>query len=202
MKFHCHGSPGAHPALGGAQAASRHQDQGHRDVGRRVGEHPGGVGHDHAALGAGGDVDVVVPHDHVGDDPQTRPGGIQQLRVDPVDHHGDQRVDAGHRREQLVSGHGGRDVAVGDLVPGGGQAGRPVAGEVGGDEDACHGHMIFRTRGSGRWRIAWPSGTHGQAGTRALAFSFSMASTMARTPVWVSTMNGVFLTRSFISERM
>ena len=98
--------PGAHPALGGAQAASRHQHQGHREVGRRVGEHPGGVGHDHAALGAGGDVDVVVPHDHVGDDPQTRPGGIQQLRVDPVDHHRDERVDAGHRREQLVSRHG------------------------------------------------------------------------------------------------
>ena len=79
----------------------------------------------------------------------------------------------------------------------GGQACRPVAGEVGGDEDAAHAHMILRTSGSGRCRIALPSGTHGHAGTSALAFSFSMASTMARTPVWVSTMKGVFLTRSF-----
>ena len=162
----------------------------------------GGVRHDHAAFGAGGDVDVVVPHDDVGHDLQTRPGGIQQLRVDPVDHHRDEPVDAGHRLEQLVPGHGGRDVTVDDLVPGGRQAGRPVAGEVGGDEDSGHGHMIFRTRGSGRCRMAFPNGTHGHAGTRALAFSFSMASTMARTPVSVSTMNGVFLTRSFISERM
>ena len=50
--------------------------------------------------------------------------------------------------------------------------------------------------------MALPSGTHGQDGTRALAFSFSMASTIAFTPTSVSTMNGVCLTRSFISERM
>lgn len=56
---------------------------------------------------------------------------------------------------------------------------------------------------SGRCRMAVPIGTQGQAGTRALTAFFSMAPTMARTPVSVSTMNGIgFLTLSFISERM
>ena len=193
---------GADPALGGAEAPGRHQHQGHGDVGRRVGEHPGGVGHDDAALGAGRDVDVVVAHDDVGDDPQPRPGRVEQLGVDPVDQHGDERIGARDRGEQLLARHGVGDVAVGHLVARRGEPRRPVTGQLGGDEHAGHGHMIFRTRGSGRWRIALPSGTHGHAGTRALRFSFSIASTMARTPVLVSTMNGVFFTRSFISERM
>ncbi len=50
--------------------------------------------------------------------------------------------------------------------------------------------------------MAVPIGHHGQLGTRALSFSASMAATMARTPVSVSTMNGAFSTYSFISERM
>ena len=143
-----------------------------------------------------------MAHGDVRDDAQLRAGGVEELGVDPVDEHRDEGVGAGHRGEQLVARHRRVDVAGGHVVTGRGEPGRGVAGEAGGDEDACHGHMIFRTRGSGRWRIALPSGTHGQAGTSALAFSFSIASTMARTPGSVSTMNGVFLTRSFISERM
>ena len=57
-------------------------------------------------------------------------------------------------------------------------------------------------RGRGRCLRAKPSGTQGQAGTRADGFSFSIASTIAATPASVETMNGAFLTFSFISERM
>jgi predicted enzyme related to lactoylglutathione lyase len=69
------------------------------------------------------------------------------------------------------------------------------------DEDTCSA-MSLLASGSGRWRIAAPSGTHGHAGTRACGFSFSIASTIARTPFSVDTMNGAFFTRSFISDRM
>ena len=194
--------PRADPSLGGAEAAGGHEHERHREVGGRVGEHPGRVGHDDAALPASGDVDVVVADGDVRDDPQLRARGVEELGVDTVDEHRDEGVGARDRGEQLVPRHRRVDGAVGDVVPRRGEAGRGVAGDGGGDEDAGHGHISFRTRGSGRWRIALPSGTQGQAGTSALAFSFSIASTMARTPGSVSTMNGVFLTRSFISERM
>ena len=56
--------------------------------------------------------------------------------------------------------------------------------------------------GSGRCLRAAPSGTHGQAGANAFAFSFSIASTIDATPFSVETMNGGFEVVSFISERM
>ena len=131
-----------------------------------------------------------------------RPGGVEQRGVHPVDEHGDEPVDARHGRQQFVAGMGGVDVPVGDLVTRRFEAAHDVTRHPCGDVDAAHGQTILRTSGNGRWRIALPSGSQGQAGTRALAFSFSIASTMARTPGSVSAMKGVCLTRSFISERM
>ena len=47
-----------------------------------------------------------------------------------------------------------------------------------------------------------PRGTQGQAGTTADFFSFSMASTMARTPFSVDAISGVFAEVPDISETM
>jgi len=58
-----------------------------------------------------------------------------------------------------------------------------------------------RSRSGSRRRRNW-SGSHGHAGTYAVAGSFWIAATRARHPVSVSTMNGARFTRSFISERM
>ena len=46
------------------------------------------------------------------------------------------------------------------------------------------------------------NGTHGQAGTMARPFSFSMASTILATPVWLSTMSIVFAVLAVISDSM
>ena len=59
-----------------------------------------------------------------------------------------------------------------------------------------------RAKRIGRAFITTPSGTHGHGGTRACDRSFSTASTIARTPFYVPTMNGAFRTFSFISDRM
>ena len=55
-------------------------------------------------------------------------------------------------------------------------------------------HISRRTTPKGAYFIAVPIGHQGQLGTRASAFSASMAATMARTPVSVSTMNGALST--------
>lgn len=52
----------------------------------------------------------------------------------------------------------------------------------------------------GSTRSTWASGAHGQRGTTARPFSFSMASTMARTPVSVSTMSMVVADLAVISD--
>lgn len=54
----------------------------------------------------------------------------------------------------------------------------------------------------GSSRITCVSGAHGQRGTTARPFSFSMASTIARTPVSLSTMSMVELARAVISDSM
>ena len=65
------------------------------------------------------------------------------------------------------------------------------------------GQSILRTTESGSTFIAEPTTTQGFGGTSALGLRPSMATTIARTPVSVSTMNFVFCsTFSFISERM
>ena len=64
-------------------------------------------------------------------------------------------------------------------------------------------YMIFLKTGSGACFMTTDIGAQGSGGTQAEPFSFSMASTIARTPFSVETMNGVFArTCSFISEAM
>ena len=62
-------------------------------------------------------------------------------------------------------------------------------------------HMKRLSTGSGACRISVPSGAQGRVGTRADAFSFSIASTIARTPFSVETIIGI-RAPAFISEAM
>ena len=57
---------------------------------------PGGVADRDPARGAGGEIDVVDPDRHLGDDAQLRSGGVQQVGVDAV---GDQADDAVNARD-------------------------------------------------------------------------------------------------------
>jgi hypothetical protein len=63
--------------------AGGRQEEGPGEVGRGLGQDPGGVGDDDAPPAGGGDVDVVVPDGHVRDDPKPRGVGEQGL-VDRV----------------------------------------------------------------------------------------------------------------------
>ena len=65
-------APGAHEPLPLAQPPGRRQHQCHRQLGRRVREHVGRVGDDHAALAARCHIHVVVADREVGDHPQSR----------------------------------------------------------------------------------------------------------------------------------
>ena len=77
-----------------AEAAGGHQHERHRDVGCGVGQHAGRVRHDHTERRAGGDVDVVVADRDVRDDPELRPGGVEEGLVDAVVEEGDDPVGA------------------------------------------------------------------------------------------------------------
>ncbi len=59
---------------------------------------------------------------------------------------------------------------------------------------------IRRSSPTGTRLTTNPKGTHGQAGTTADLFSFSMASTMARTPFSVDAMSGVFATSRHLRD--
>ena len=142
--------PGTDPPLGSAQPPCRHEDQRHGDVSRGIRQHPRRVRHEHPPLATGGDVDVVVPDGHVRDDAKPRPRGIQHLSVHPVDEHRDQSVDPGQGGQELVPGHRGVDVAEDDVVAGLAKARHGIPHDLSGDENAPHGHMIFRTSGRGR----------------------------------------------------
>ena len=84
------------------EAPRDHQDQRHRDVGRRVGQHTWSVGGDHAALTAFGDVDVVVADGDVGDDLQLRAGRVEERPVDLGGQQGQHSVGMGDTFVQLV----------------------------------------------------------------------------------------------------
>lgn len=64
--------PGADDALAFPDAAAHREEQGHRQVGRRGGQHVGRVRHDDAALLRGGEVDVVHADRAVRDEPHLR----------------------------------------------------------------------------------------------------------------------------------
>ena len=84
------------------EAPRDHEDQRHREVGRGVDEHARRVGGDHAARPARLDVDVVVAHGDVRDDPQAGAGRVQQRVVDAVVQQRHQALGAGDRRLELV----------------------------------------------------------------------------------------------------
>ena len=93
-------------ALALAQPASDHEDQRHRDVGRRVREHAWRVRDQHAAGRTGSNVDVVVADGRVGDDAQLRAGGVEEGIVDLVVEERDDGVRACDRHVQLVDRQG------------------------------------------------------------------------------------------------
>ena len=114
-----------HEVAGLGQAAGHGHEQGEGEVRRRLGQHPGRVAHGHAAAGAGGHVDVVVAHGEVGDDPQLRPGRLEELVVDAVGEQGQEAVDAADpvqedvaRRRQLVLPDVGVSGRADDVEPG------------------------------------------------------------------------------------
>ena len=102
---------GAHHALAFAEPPRDREDQAPGEIGARVGQHVGRVGHDNAARAAGGDVDVVVADGDVGDDLQLRPGGIEHRGIDRFGEQADDRVLAADALQQLLA----RDRAAADV---------------------------------------------------------------------------------------
>ena len=137
----------ADDALALGEATGDHQDERHRDVGGRVGQHTRGVGDDDVALRAGGDVDVVVPDGHVGHALQLRACCIQQFTVDLLGQQRDERVGALDTCQQL----GARDRAR--LLPGEDVVGltERLEGDLrnlAGDDDAGHQEAIHLPKSS------------------------------------------------------
>ena len=75
--------------------------EGPGQVGRGVGQDPGGVGDHYAARGRRLEVDVVKAHGHVGHDPQSPPRRVEHLGVDPVGQEGEDRRRSPDLFEQL-----------------------------------------------------------------------------------------------------
>ena len=132
------GASGADEALALAEAAGDGQQQAEGEVGGGVEEHARGVRRDDATGGAGRQVDVVVAGGDVGDDLEPRPGGLEELGVDPVGQDGAHRVGALDEGEQLGAVRGLRAVVDDDLVPARAQPGDAGLGDRIGDADPCH----------------------------------------------------------------
>ena len=84
-------SPRAHEPVALTDAARRGEDECPRELRGRVGEHVGSVGDDHTARGRGGNVDVVVAHGKVRDDPEIG-RSVEELGVDPLGQEAQQRA--------------------------------------------------------------------------------------------------------------
>jgi hypothetical protein len=84
-------------------AAEQRQHQRDRQLGSRLGQHVRGIRHDDAAAPARVEVDVVHADGVVRDDPQLRPGGVEQLLVDAVGQHQHQAVAAGDAAHKLLA---------------------------------------------------------------------------------------------------
>src|SRR5918993_3233503 len=69
-------------------------------------------------------------------------------------------------------------------------------------DGAAPDQLTFLSTPTGTCLTTRPSGPQGHAGTRADFFSFSMASTMARTPFSVEVISGVLAEVPDISETM
>ncbi len=80
-------------------AASRREDQEHRDVGGRIGEDTRGVADDDPTRGGGGDVDVVVADGIVRDTQQA--SIVQQFGVESITQLGDDHRDVAARAERV-----------------------------------------------------------------------------------------------------
>ena len=96
--------PSAEPATSSEiaafdQASPHREQEGKGQVGRRVVEHTGRVGHDHSAGRTGLDPDPVVADPEVGDDTQPR----QQMEGHELVRD-DQSLDVGARRVETCEG--------------------------------------------------------------------------------------------------
>ena len=75
------------------------------DVGGGFGQHVRGVAHRNPELGAGGQINVVHPHRHLADRPQTG-GGLQELPVDAVGEHCQHSLRLRNPLQQNLPGNG------------------------------------------------------------------------------------------------
>ena len=75
------------------------------DVGGGFGQHVRGVAHRNPELGAGGQINVVHPHRHLADRPQTG-GGLQDLPVDAVGEHCQHSLRLRNPLQQNLPGNG------------------------------------------------------------------------------------------------
>ena len=90
---------GAQVPFGVAQVAGEREQEGHRQVRRRVGEDVGGAADRDRALGGGEQVDVVDADGIVGDHPQPRSAG-DQLAIDAVGEQAEDAVGGGRPLQQ------------------------------------------------------------------------------------------------------
>ena len=120
-----------------AHPSGRGQHECHGDVCGGLGEHAGGVGHADAALGAGRNVDVVVPHRHVRHQTQLRPGGIQQFGVHLLRQERQDRIGTLDPRQQLRSVDRLVRLPCRHIVHGA-QPLHGLTGNAARDDDACH----------------------------------------------------------------
>ncbi len=95
--------PRAEEALALADAPRGGHQQRERGVGRGLGQDVGCVRGQHAGGGARRDIDVVEPHGVVRDDLQLGSGALQELAVDLLGQHRDDRVAPGDDLQQLVA---------------------------------------------------------------------------------------------------
>ena len=153
----------AHRLRGGGKVPRRGEQQRHREVGRRIGQHVRCHADRDAARGDRGEVDVVAADGVVGDRPQAR-GGVEHGAVDALGEHRQQALGLGDAGEQLLARRRQVTGVHGDLMAGGAQALDRVAGDRAGDEDPGHaaGPYAQRRTGGGagccdprRW---WPRG--------------------------------------------
>ena len=127
---------GPQAPLGGRQATCRGQGQRQRQLGGGIGEDIRGVGGDDLPIATGLEVDVVVADGEVGDQPQARARGIEQLRADGDGRVGDDRGDPGGELADLLRGR--PEAALANLATLGDPLG-PRGRDQAGDQDCGAG---------------------------------------------------------------
>ena len=146
-------SPGADRAIALDDAACGREQQRPGEVRGGLGEHARRVADRDASPCAGRHVDVVVADAEVRDDPQLRPGGVEELVVHAVREQREQPVDPGDPAEQGLARR--RQLLLPEVEPARlAQRRQALVGDDAGDEDARPvirgvGHPRMLPEGSG-----------------------------------------------------